>query len=161
MNRDKILVVEDEKNICNFMKMVFENNGYQIFFAENATSGMTMYYSHHPDLVLLDLGLPDMDGVEVIQKIRTEFDTPIIVLSARSDEKDKVQALDYGANDYVTKPFGTSELLARVRAALRINRFQGIAPKTGNEFQLEELVLKYDSRQVRIKGEEIRITQTE
>ena len=63
MNRDKILVVEDEKNICNFMKMVFENNGYQIFFAENATSGMTMYYSHHPDLVLLDLGLPDMDGV--------------------------------------------------------------------------------------------------
>lgn len=161
MNRDKILVVEDEKNICNFMKMVFENNGYQIFFAENATSGMTMYYSHHPDLVLLDLGLPDMDGVEVIKKIRTEFDTPIIVLSARSDEKDKVQALDYGANDYVTKPFGTSELLARVRAALRINRFQGIAPKTGNEFQLEDLVLKYDSRQVRIRGEEIRLTQTE
>ena len=105
MNRDKILVVEDEKNICNFMKMVFENNGYQIFFAENATSGMTMYYSHHPDLVLLDLGLPDMDGVEVIKKIRTEFDTPIIVLSARSDEKDKVQALDCGANDYGSTVF--------------------------------------------------------
>ena len=124
MNSYKILVVEDEKNICNFMKMIFETNDYQVIFAQNGKNGLTMFFSHNPDLVILDLGLPDMDGVDVIREIRAKNDTPIVVLSARTDESDKVEALDLGANDYVTKPFGTAELLARVRATLRNSRFQ-------------------------------------
>ena len=109
MNSYKILVVEDEKNICNFMKMIFETNDYQVIFAQNGKNGLTMFFSHNPDLVILDLGLPDMDGVDVIREIRAKNDTPIVVLSARTDESDKVEALDLGANDYVTKPFGTAE----------------------------------------------------
>lgn len=124
MNSYKILMIEDEENICNFMKMTFETNGYQILFANTGKNGMTMFSSHHPNLLILDLGLPDVDGLEIIKEIRQKSEVPIIVLSARTDEKDKVEALDLGANDYVTKPFGTSELLARVRATLRNCRIQ-------------------------------------
>ena len=123
MNSYKILVVEDEKNICNFMKLIFETNDYQVIFAQNGKNGLTMFFSHNPDLVILDLGLPDMDGVDVIREIRAKNDTPIVVLSARTDESDKVEALDLGANDYVTKPFGTAELLARVRVKACGNLF--------------------------------------
>ena len=161
MNSYRILVIEDEKNICNFIKMIFETNGYQVIFAENGRNGLTMFYSHHPDLVVLDLGLPDMDGTEVITKIRQDSETPIIVLSARTGENDKVEALDLGANDYITKPFGTSELLARVRATLRINRFGGMAHNPSKKFELYDLVIDYDARKVTLGGEEIKLTQTE
>ena len=161
MNSYKILVVEDEKNICNFMKMIFETNDYQVIFAQNGKNGLTMFFSHNPDLVILDLGLPDMDGVDVIREIRAKNDTPIVVLSARTDESDKVEALDLGANDYVTKPFGTAELLARVRATLRNSRFQGTGKSVRESFSLYDMEIEYDARRVSIAGEEIKLTQTE
>ena len=161
MNSYKILVVEDEKNICNFMKMIFETNDYQVIFAQNGKNGLTMFFSHNPDLVILDLGLPDMDGVDVIREKREKNDTPIVVLSARTDESDKVEALDLGANDYVTKPFGTAELLARVRATLRNSRFQGTGKCVRESFSLYDMEIEYDARRVSIAGEEIKLTQTE
>ena len=161
MNSYKILVIEDEKNICNFMKMIFETNDYQVIFAQNGKNGLTMFFSHTPDLVILDLGLPDMDGVDVIREIRAKNDTPIVVLSARTDESDKVEALDLGANDYVTKPFGTAELLARVRATLRNSRFQGTGKSVRESFSLYDMEIEYDARRVSIAGEEIKLTQTE
>lgn len=109
----------------------------------------------------MDLGLPDMDGTEVIKQIRKASDTPIIVLSARSNEADKVEALDLGANDYITKPFGTDELLARVRATLRTARFQGAGSGIRQEFKLGDMKISYDARRVTIGEEEIRLTQTE
>lgn len=160
MNSYKILVIEDEKNICNFMKMILENGGYHALFAQNGQNGLLMFHSHNPDLIILDLGLPDMDGIDIIRQIRGESQVPIIVLSARSGEQDKVEALDLGANDYITKPFGTEEFLARVRATIRTNRFQGIA-REGKIFKLYDLLIDYDARKVTISGEEIRLTQTE
>ena len=120
-----------------------------------------MSRSHVPDLVILDLGLPDMDGEEFIRIVRSTSMIPIIVLSARTEERDKVSALDLGANDYITKPFGTAELLARVRASLRINRMNLQAPAPTSVFTLEDLVIDYDRRQVSVQGNLIHVTQTE
>ena len=119
-----------------------------------------MYSSHVPDLVILDLGLPDGDGGDLLLKIRKNDLTPIIILSARTDEEEKVKMLDMGANDYVTKPFGSSELLARVRSALRDYR-RGAGQSAGGIFVLSELEIRYDSRRVFLGKEEIRLTQTE
>lgn len=127
-NKYTILIVEDETNILSFVETVLEANSYQIISAGTGVMGKSMFMSYNPDLIILDLGLPDMDGMEVIKTIRQDSAVPIIVLSARADERDKVMALDLGANDYVTKPFGTEELLARVRAALR-NTNAKITPK--------------------------------
>ena len=121
-NKYKILIVEDEANIRSFIKANLETSDYQVLCAETCELGMMMYASHHPDLILLDLGLPDRDGMSLIQEVRETDTVPIIVLSARSNERDKVEALDLGANDYITKPFGTEELLARIRAVLRSHR---------------------------------------
>ena len=120
-----------------------------------------MMTSHVPDLVVLDLGWPDMDGEEFIRITRRSCMIPIIVLSARTDEKDKVSALDLGANDYITKPFGTAELLARVRASLRINRMNLQATAPGSVFALDDLVIDYDRRQVSVNSNIIHVTQTE
>lgn len=111
-NKYKILIVEDEANIRSFIKANLETSDYQVLCAETCELGMMMYASHRPDLILLDLGLPDRDGMSLIQEVRETDTVPIIVLSARSNERDKVEALDLGANDYITKPFGTEELLA-------------------------------------------------
>lgn len=162
-NRFKILVVEDESNIRSFAKAILEANDYQVITADTCQNGIMMFSSHRPDLVLLDLGLPDKDGLEFIRTIREQQEvTPVLVLSARSGETDKVDALDLGANDYITKPFGTAELLARVRAALRISRYSGnptLAPN--GKFSLHDLVIDYDRRIITIAGEEIKLTQTE
>ena len=115
----RILVIEDERNILSFITSVLESQNYQVISASNATKGLSQAASSTPDLILLDLGLPDLDGTEVIQKIRTWSAVPILVISARTQEQDKVLALDLGADDYITKPFGNSELLARIRTALR------------------------------------------
>lgn len=161
-NRYKILVVEDENNICSFAKAILEANGYQVLTAETCTNGIMMFFSHRPDLVLLDLGLPDKDGLEFIRTIRKQQEaTPVLVLSARTGEQDKVEALDLGANDYITKPFGTAELLARVRAALRISQYSGSLLISGGKFSLHDLMIDYDRRLVTIAGEEIKLTQTE
>lgn len=161
-NKYKILLVEDETNIRNFVAAMLESSGYQVILAESCAVAESMYTSYLPDLIILDLGLPDKDGVHLLDYVRRDSLTPIIVLSARADETDKVTALDKGANDYVTKPFGAAELLARVRSALRNNRFsaaQGRLP--GGKFTLNELEIDYDARRVLIKGREIKLTQTE
>ena len=160
-NKYKILVVEDDSNICGMIQTLLETNGYQVLTAQRCRQGILMLSSHVPDLVVLDLGLPDMDGEEFIRVVRGSSMVPIIVLSARTEEKDKVYALDLGANDYITKPFGTAELLARVRASLRINRMNLQAAIPDSVFTLEDLVIDYDRRQVTVSGRIVHMTQTE
>lgn len=161
-NKYKILLVEDDENIRKFVTALFEANNYQVLSARTAEGGLSMFSSHLPDLVILDLGLPDRDGKSCIEVIRRDFLTPIIVLSARSDEYDKVEALDMGANDYVTKPFGAAELLARVRSILRTSRHSAEAGRLpGGKFTSGSLVIDYDTRKVFFEGREIHLTQTE
>ena len=157
-NKYRILFIEDENNIRNFVKTVLEANDYQVLTATSCQQGIMMVSSHVPDMIILDLGLPDMDGLELIRHVRHSSAVPILVRSARTLEADKVAALDLGANDYVTKPFGTAELLARVRAALRNGR-TGSVP--GAKFVLQDLIIDYDRRQVTVDGTEIKLTQTE
>ena len=156
-NKYKILIVEDDSSIAGFVQTVLETGGYQVLTAGRCGQGLLVFTSHTPDLVVLDLGLPDMDGAEFIRRVRRDSAVPIIVLSARSDEIDKVAALDAGANDYITKPFGTADLLARIRAALRISR----APDRAGCFQVDGLVIDYDRRQVSVEGRPVHLTQTE
>ena len=161
-NKYKILVIEDEDNINNLLKALFEASGYQVISANSCSSGQMLFASHRPDLVILDLGLPDFDGMTFLKSVRKDSLTPIIVLSARTDEKDKVSALDIGANDYVTKPFSSAELVARVRSALRNSRqrnTEGNSPY-GN-FQSGGLEINYDARRVFVDKEEVTLTQTE
>lgn len=161
-NKYKILIVEDEAGIRNFIKTNLETSDYQVICAETYTLGMMVYPSHHPDLIILDLGLPDRDGLDLIQNVRKSDTIPIIVLSARSNEKDKVEALDLGANDYITKPFGTDELLARIRAVLRSHRQgAGTASTRSGKYKFQDLLIDYDKRQVFIGRDEIDLTQTE
>lgn len=161
-NKYKILIIEDEANILSFVGTVLETNNYQVITASACGEGQLMFASHIPDLVILDLGLPDMDGLEFIKAVRRSSAVPIIVLSARTQESDKVSALDLGANDYITKPFGTGELLARVRAALRSIRSgveMGAVP--GGKYILNDLVIDYDKRMVTVGGSDVKLTQTE
>ena len=160
-NKYRILFVEDENTIRSFVKTILETNGYQVLTATSCGQALMMFASHVPDLVILDLGLPDRDGLEFIRQIRKNSAVPVLVLSARTLESDKVAALDLGANDYVTKPFGTAELLARVRAALRSYRAGNEAAALGGKFQLSDLVIDYDRRLVTVAGEEVKLTQTE
>lgn len=160
-NKYKILIVEDEANICTFVKTVLEANSYKVLDARNGSVGKAMYLSHNPDLIILDLGLPDIDGTGLIKEIRRESNIPIIVLSARNYENDKVEALDLGANDYVTKPFGTEELLARVRAALRNNRTAGSDKAVIEKMHIKDMLINCEARQIFIENAEIKLTQTE
>lgn len=161
-NKYKILIVEDEANILNFVTVLLEANCYQVISARSYEMAKSMYSSHIPDLVILDLGLPDRDGGVLLQDIRTRDLTPVIVLSARTEEGEKVKMLDMGANDYITKPFGSEELLARVRTALRTNRYSSAEARLpGKSFTLDDLTINYDARQVFVADKEIRLTQTE
>lgn len=144
------------------MSALLEANGYQVILAGRCSEAKTMYHSYVPDLVILDLGLPDRDGSAFLAEIRERDLTPVIVLSARTDESEKVRLLDLGANDFITKPFGSAELLARVRTTLRNYRHsadEGRLP--GGKFTLMDLVIDYDARRLFIKDEEIKLTQTE
>lgn len=161
-NKYKILLVEDEANIRNLVATMLDTSGYQTVLAERCSEAKLLYTSYLPDLIILDLGLPDQDGMKLLEFVRQDSLTPIIVLSARTGETDKIAALDAGANDYMTKPFGAGELLARVRVALRNNRFsseEGRLP--GGKFILHDLEIDYDARQVTVRGTVIRLTQTE
>ena len=161
-NRYKILLVEDEHNILTLVSAMLEAADYQVLTAETCAAARMLYASHRPDLIILDLGLPDRDGRELLTFVRQEDDVPVIVLSARSDERDKVEALDLGANDYVTKPFGSAELLARVRSALRTGRHSAREGRlSAGRFVLGDLEIDYDARRVFLAGQEIRLTQTE
>ena len=161
--RDKILVVEDEKNISGLIRAILTSNGYDVVTAASGAEAFSMISSHCPDLVVLDLGLPDMDGVELIRSVRSWTSLPIIVVSARSYERDKVQALDLGADDYVTKPFSAAELLARIRVALRHTRTGLSDPSIANtgKFTAGDLTIDYDKHQVLIAGENCHLTQNE
>ena len=160
MPKFSVLIIEDEKNIQTFMGKVLKRHDYQVLYADTGKQGLEMIRSRCPDLILLDLGLPDMDGGEFIRQVRLFSTVPIIVLSARTEENDKVSALDLGANDYITKPFGTAELLARVRAALRASRNRArVAP--ANLFTVDDLLIDYDRRQVSVGGNPVHLTQTE
>lgn len=161
-NKYKILVIEDEKNIRSFIMTVLEANDYQVIEATTCQQGIMLFASYVPDVVILDLGLPDRDGLEFIEFASASSTVPILVLSARTTEQDKVKALDLGASDYMTKPFGTEELLARVRAALRSRRVLGATNMvSANKFVLQELVIDYDRRIITVAGVEVKLTQTE
>lgn len=160
--KHEILLIEDERNICNFIVTTLKSQGYRVNFAVNAVSGLSLAASGCPDLILLDLGLPDMDGIEVIRSIREWSNMPIIVISARTQEKEKVDALDAGADDYITKPFGTSELMARIRTALRRSSLNGAAlPSVQNKYIAKNLVIDYEKHLVTVNGEIIHFTQIE
>ncbi len=161
-NKYKILIIEDEENIRKFVTALFEANDYRVLTAKTGEAGLLMFTSHLPDLVILDLGLPDLEGIEFLKAIRKDFLTPVIVLSARTSEQDKVEALDMGANDYVTKPFGSAELLARVRSILRTSRHSAAEGKRpGGRFVSGGMVIDYDARKFYLDNEEIKLTQTE
>ena len=161
-NKYKILIIEDEDNINNLLKTLLETSGYQVISAKDCQGGQMLFSSHRPDLVILDLGLPDFDGMTFLEWVRKDSLTPIIVLSARTDEKDKVDALDKGANDYITKPFSSAEFVARVRTALRNSRHstdEGRLP--GGRFKSGGLEIDYDARRVFVDKAEVTLTQTE
>lgn len=161
-NKYKILVIEDEANILRFVTALLHANNYFVIVAETAEKGLLMFTSHHPDLVVLDLGLPDRDGTLLLQDIRKTSSVPVMVLSARSEESDKVEALDMGANDYVTKPFGSQEFAARVRSILRSNRHSAVEGKLpGGRFTSGDMTIDYDARKFYIRDTEIKLTQTE
>lgn len=161
-NKYKVLVIEDEENIRNLITTLLETEGYKALSAECCNTGEMLFASHRPDLVILDLGLPDCDGSVFIKKVRKDNLTPIIVLSARNREEEKVKVLDFGANDYVTKPFGAAELMARVRSVLRTTRRSADEGKLpGGKFENKGLVIEYDSMRVFVNGQEIKLTQTE
>lgn len=157
-----IVIIEDEKNICSFISRILEPEGYRVITSNTGRNGLQHINSNHPDLILLDLGLPDMEGVEVIKKIRTWSNMPIIVISARSEDTDKIEALDAGADDYITKPFSVEELLARIRVAQR--RLAITQPGEQQEtsvFKNGELEIDYSAGCAYLKGEELHLTPIE
>ena len=161
--REKILVVEDEKSIAHFISSVLSANGYEAMQARSGSEALSMISYHCPDLIILDLGLPDMDGLEILRQLRSWSSLPVVVVSARSHEKDKVTALDLGADDYLTKPFGTDERLARVRTAIRHTRTASgndeIAQK--GTYTVGELTIDYNKHQVLKNGRNVRLTLSE
>ncbi len=153
----RVLVVDDEKQIRRMLKAALEGYGYDIGEAGSGHEGLSQASIFHPDLIILDLGLPDLDGIDVIQRLREWTEVPIIVLSVRGHEDDKIKALDAGADDYVTKPFSMGELLARLRVALRR------AAKSDDEpiLAFGDLSLDLARRNVTVRGEEVKLTPTE
>lgn len=158
MNNTTILIVEDDKTIQNFLKVTLKTQNYNYIIAETGLSGLSLFYANRPDLVLLDLGLPDIEGIEVLKQIRQNSSIPIIVVSARSSETEKVMALDYGSGDYVTKPFNAAELLARIRAALRHCLKEKVSEPI---FELDYLKVDFERRHVWVKDQEIHLTPIE
>ena len=162
MQKVSILLIEDEKSISDFMVRTLELNGYSVMAEKTGRDGLARITSALPDLVLLDLGLPDMDGNDVIRETRKWSAMPIIVISARTQEKEKVEALDAGADDYVTKPFGTSELLARIRTSLRhVNSRTSGADIARSVYSSKDLVIDFDKRLVTLDGEPVHLTRME
>nr|WP_296956556.1 response regulator transcription factor [uncultured Mediterraneibacter sp.] len=162
MQKFTILIIEDEKNIQTFMRKILTKHNYRVLCADNGTQGLNLIRSQCPDVILLDLGLPDMNGNHIITDVRAWSSTPIIVISARSAEKEKVLALDLGADDYITKPFGTSELLARIRTSLRhSNRLQTDSTLYIRPYVHGKMLLDFSKRLLTIDGNEIHLTPIE
>ena len=161
--RDKILIIEDEPTIANFMRAILEARDYEVMIVQSGAMASTLIASHCPDLIILDLGLPDMDGMQILKSVRSWSKVPVVVVSARSHERDKVAALDAGADDYLTKPFGTEELLARIRTALRHTRTLTANDQLANtgKFQTGDLLIDYDKHRVYVAGVDAKLTQNE
>lgn len=158
-DRKTILIVEDDKYIIHFLSISLKEEDYGLWTAKTVKEAVSLFYANRPDLVILDLGLPDGDGMEVIESIREIADTPIIIVSARLDEDEKIRALDAGADDYVTKPFYMGELQARIRAALR--KKENYTPDKSSCFEQGDLAVDFEKRQVTVAGEEIHLTPIE
>jgi two-component system, OmpR family, KDP operon response regulator KdpE len=156
----QILVVEDEEQMRRFLRVTLTMGGYRVAEATTAAEALAIASGRRPDLVILDLGLPDMDGLQVVTSLRQWFNGPVLVVSARQHEDDKVRALDAGASDYLTKPFGTSELLARIRAALRTQVRAGTEPDAG-VFVCGDLRVDRDRYEVSVRGQPIKLTPLE
>ena len=156
-----ILIIEDDKSISKFIKISLEAQDYRCEETKYGKTGISMALSMCPDVVILDLGLPDIDGIEVIEKLKDTVSAKIIVVSAREHERDKVDALDKGADDYLTKPFGASELLARIRVALRNIAREGKKTNEVTSFKLKELEIDKEKRKVYVNKEEIHLTPIE
>lgn len=162
MNKPLILVVEDDTSVRNLMTTTLKAHGYRYLTAPNGQSAILEASSHNPDIVLLDLGLPDMDGVDIIKKIRTWSNMPIIVISARSEDTDKIDALDAGADDYLTKPFSVEELLARLRVTQRrITMMQTETPMESSVFTNGQLRIDYAAGCAYLNDEELHLTPIE
>jgi two-component system KDP operon response regulator KdpE len=157
-----ILVIEDELSIRRFLRASLSGEGYRLAEAETGQQGLSMSAAQPPDLIILDLGLPDMDGLQIIEELRRWSQVPIIILSARGQEKDKVIALDHGADDYLSKPFGMGELLARIRVALRHQaRISGQPAGAATRFSVGDLIVDLEARRVLIRGQEVHFTPLE
>lgn len=162
MIRDKIIIVEDDPGISKYLQAALRSHGYDILLAPDGKTALEMIASHCPDVLLLDLGLPDMDGVGIIEGIRRWSSVPIIVISARITENDKAEALDLGADDYLTKPFGTVELLARIRTALRhTRRACGGEEMQEGRYIVGELVIDYNKHRAYLAGQDAGLTPSE
>jgi len=157
MTDKTVLVIEDDSSIQNFLKLSLKAKDYKVLLAENGLGGLSLFYADNPDIILLDLGLPDIDGMEVLSEVRRAGSVPIIVISARGQEREKVAALDAGADDYITKPFSIAELLARMRVALRHYRPE----ESAAEFRMEDLRIDIEKRRVFVCEEEIHLTPIE
>lgn len=155
----RIVVIEDEQQIRRFLRTTLESSGFEVFDAENGQRGLIETGTRKPDILILDLGLPDMDGLDIIRDVRAWSQVPIIVLSARTNEQQKVQALDAGADDYLSKPFGTAELLARIRAHLR--RQDSMRDNHSDEFSFGDVVINFSQRSVTRHGERLHLTPIE
>lgn len=157
----KVLVVDDEASIVNIIAYNLKKEGYEVITAENGEDGLELALSENPDLVLLDIMMPKMDGYEVCRKLREKSNVPIIMLTARADEVDKVIGLEMGADDYVTKPFGNRELMARVKAHLRRSTVKDIPSENGNVQTFGDLSIDFDRYEVKKRGEVINLTMRE
>ncbi len=158
MSQGRILVVDDEPQIRRVMRVSLTQQGYEILEARSGEEALERFREHLPDLVLLDLNMPGMGGLEACRMLRSGSDTPIIILTVRNTEDEKVQALDAGADDYITKPFGMKELLARIRAALRRAPAGGAGPRS---FTSPDLEVDFEARTVRVMGKPVRLTPKE
>lgn len=157
-----VLIIEDEENIAGFIKNTLLSNGYKVLLANTGTQGLSLINSQCPDIVLLDLGLPDMNGVDIITEVRKWSSNPIVVVSARTQEYEKVEALELGADDYITKPFGTNELIARIRTSLRhSNRLLTESQLYMRPYQCDSLLIDFSKRIVSVGGKEIHLTPVE
>ena len=161
MYKAKILVVEDDPAISNLIRTTLETQDYQFHTAQNGSGALMEAVSYNPDVMILDLGLPDMDGVDIIKKVRGWSSLPIIVVSARTEDRDKGEALDAGADDYLTKPFSIEEFLARLRAALRRSHTEAKAGEESSLYTNGDLTIDFAAGCAYVKGEEIHLTPIE
>ena len=161
MNKLLILVVEDDKSVRNLIVTTLRTNGYRFTEAPTGEEAIIQASSHNPDVILLDLGLPDMEGIDVIRRVRGWSNVPIIVISARSEDADKISALDAGADDYLTKPFSVDELMARLRATQRRLAYTNTSAPADSAFVNGALRVDYAANTASVNGEELRLTPIE